>query len=125
MKTIPYIFKDVENLMFIGDKYYPIRKALIGCEQCPDCTFYESPSGKKFKTTYCETHLKQSIEKVKHLKEMPRNTGSNYGNYSTYKAKRIEEFKKLVEEGKIFINTKPLPSTNSFREYLEQIKPAN
>ncbi|RKS00409.1 hypothetical protein C8C84_3501 [Flavobacterium sp. 102] len=58
MTTIPYIFKDVDNLIFIGDNYYPLRKVVYGPEQCPYCQYYISVSGKKYKTENCDNHGK-------------------------------------------------------------------
>lgn len=45
-----------ENFTLINNKIYKVKETKIGPEECPDCDYYISITGKKYKTQNCNKH---------------------------------------------------------------------
>ena len=56
MSDFPLILKNPENFyMDWHGKTYLYKETQIGCEDCPYCNYYQTPSGIKFKVRKCNS----------------------------------------------------------------------
>ncbi len=50
--------RNPENFTLISNSVYQVKESKIGCEECPDCSYYVNNQGKKYKIQNCNKHKK-------------------------------------------------------------------
>lgn len=53
MSNIPLIFKEQSTFVKIRNGFYKVLKPIQSAEQCPNCTYYQSPS-RLIKVQHCK-----------------------------------------------------------------------